>query len=71
MLWRAMGVSSDPGWKSFSDHLDRILDLSEPDACRYLANLEKTDAATASRLNALLRARDHRGYAAFLTGSPL
>jgi serine/threonine-protein kinase len=66
-----MGASSDRGWKAFSDHVDRILELSEPDLARYLADLEKTDPATANRLGVLLRARARAGYSSFLSDSAL
>jgi len=57
-------------WQRVSEHLDRVLELTQPECARYLAALEGTDFQVAVLLRQLLAAREQTGFAQFLGESP-
>lgn len=64
---------SDPEsqqWQRLSEHLDRVLELSQPECARYLAALEDSDFEIAVLLRRLLAAREQADFAEFLSESP-
>jgi tetratricopeptide (TPR) repeat protein len=61
----------DPNWQSLSEHLDRVIDLPEPEQAGYISDLQRNSPALAAQLAALLRAREENAFSDFLAGSPL
>jgi len=62
---------SEEQWRSFSDYLDRALDLSESERLPWLAELASTHPDIAAEIERALAVRDRNGYAEFLSDSPL
>jgi eukaryotic-like serine/threonine-protein kinase len=63
-----MSVMNGEDWRRVNEHLDRVLDMSEPEAGRYVAELMRADPSTAILLAGLLSARGSRTYDEFLSG---
>jgi serine/threonine protein kinase len=57
-------------WRSFSDHLDRALELPESERKPWLAALASTHPEIAAEIERALALRDRKGYAEFLSDSP-
>ena len=57
-------------WQRVSEHLDRVLELTQAECARYLGTLEERDSGVAVLLRQLLAARDQAGFAEFLNESP-
>jgi tetratricopeptide (TPR) repeat protein/tRNA A-37 threonylcarbamoyl transferase component Bud32 len=55
-------------WQSISEHLDRALELEEPERGRWLAALAQNDPAMAGLLSSVLAGREQEGYSQFLPG---
>lgn len=66
-----MAVNHDPDWALLSEHLDRVIELSEADQTEYLAELQRSAPEIAARLDQLLRARQRAAFSGFLEGSQL
>ena len=64
-----MPATPDEQWRSLSGHLDRILDLLEPDRSQYLADLAASDPDTAAKAADMLGALNQDAFAQFLSGS--
>jgi eukaryotic-like serine/threonine-protein kinase len=63
-----MSVIDGEAWRRVNEHLDRVLDMSDSDGNRYLAELMRADPQSAKLLAQLLAARGERAYAEFLSG---
>jgi eukaryotic-like serine/threonine-protein kinase len=61
---------SEEQWRSFSDYLDRALELPESERARWLAELASTHPEIAAEIERALAVRDREGYAEFLSDSP-
>jgi serine/threonine protein kinase len=61
---------SEEQWRSFSDYLDRALELPESERSPWLAELASTHPDIAAEIEKMLAVRDRNGYAEFLSGSP-
>lgn len=62
---------SDEQWRSFSDCLDRALELAESERASWLAELASTHPEIAAEIERTLALRDREGYARFLSDSPM
>jgi serine/threonine protein kinase len=58
-------------WRSFSDFLDRALELPESERLPWLAELASKHPDIAAEIGRALAVRDRNGYAEFLSDSPL
>jgi eukaryotic-like serine/threonine-protein kinase len=62
--------SMDPeAWRRISEHIDRVLELPEPERAAYLAGLGRDDPAVAMQVNRLLAVREQAGFHGFLSGT--
>ena len=61
---------SEEQWRSFSDYLDRALELPESERTPWLAELASTHPEIAAEIERALAVRDRKGYAEFLSDSP-
>jgi eukaryotic-like serine/threonine-protein kinase len=66
-----MPNSSEEQWRSFSDYLDRALELPESERSPWLAELASTHPDIAAQIEQALAVRGRNGYAEFLSDSPL
>jgi eukaryotic-like serine/threonine-protein kinase len=61
---------SEEQWRSFSDNLDRALELPASERAPWLAALASTHPDIAAEVERSLAGRDRQGYAEFLSDSP-
>lgn len=61
---------SEERWRSFSDFLDRALELREPERAPWLAALASTHPDIVVEIERALSVRDRNGYDEFLSDSP-
>jgi serine/threonine-protein kinase len=63
--------SSEQQWRSFSEHLDHALELPEAERTAWLAALASAQPDMAREVEQALAVRNRRGYAEFLSDSPV
>lgn len=68
---RASPQTPKDAWDSISEHLDRVLDLSEAERKRSLAALREHSPDLAAQLDEYFALRERDGYAEFLSDNPL
>jgi serine/threonine protein kinase len=56
-------------WRRISEHLDHVLELTDPQCEGYLVALERDDPGIASQVRSLLSARQEHRYPEFLAGA--
>jgi hypothetical protein len=53
-------------WQSLSEHLDRVLELSEPEQSEWMAALSARNPEMAARIAAILAGRAQKSFVSFL-----
>jgi eukaryotic-like serine/threonine-protein kinase len=61
---------SQEQWRSFSDYLDRALELPESERASWLAALASTHHDIAAEIERALSVRGRKGYDEFLSDAP-
>ena len=64
-------MNRDSDWRLLNEHLDRVIDLTEAERAKYLAQLQKAVPEIAARLAELLGARQKAAFSGFLEDSLL
>jgi hypothetical protein len=65
-----MPATPDAQWQSLSEHLDRVLDLSETQRAQYLTDLAWCDPEAAARVAQMLGTLSQNAFSDFLMASP-
>jgi hypothetical protein len=58
---------STEAWRTLSDHLDHVLELSDEERLEWLNQLRGREPALAAKLAELLEARAQPGFSEFLS----
>jgi eukaryotic-like serine/threonine-protein kinase len=64
-----MSMIGGEGWQEVSEHLDRVLEMPEPERNGYVEALTRSDPQTGTLLARLLSAHRAQAYEGFLSGS--